>query len=72
MHRPYVPQRPGARASAWRRGGRVFVGHRGCQYASAALMDPITKAFLAGIHHFVAVKNLGLVHFGKERKDDVT
>jgi hypothetical protein len=49
-----------------------FVAHRGCQYASTALMDPITKAFVADIHHFVAAKNLELVHFGKERKDDVT
>ena len=49
-----------------------FVGHRGYQYASTALMDPMTKAFVADIHHFVAARDLELVHFGKERKDDVT
>ncbi len=49
-----------------------FVGHRGNQYASTALMDPMTKAFVADIHHFVAVRDLELVHFGKERKDEVT
>jgi hypothetical protein len=49
-----------------------FVGHRGCQYASTALMDPMTRAFVADIHHFVAARDLELVHFGKERKDEVT
>ncbi len=49
-----------------------FVGHRGYKYASTALMDPMTKAFVADIHHFVAAGNLELVHFGKERKDDIT
>ena len=27
-----------------------FVGHRGYHYASTALMDPMTKAFVADIH----------------------
>jgi hypothetical protein len=50
-----------------------FVGHRGHQYASTALMDPMTKMFVADIHHFIAAHDLELVHFGKgERKDDVT
>ena len=50
-----------------------FVGHRGHQYASTALMDPMTKTFVADIHHFVAAHDLELVHFGKgERKDDIT
>ena len=48
-----------------------FVGHRGHHYASTALMDPMTKAFVAGIHGFVAARGLELVSFGKERKDDV-
>ena len=34
-------------------------------------MDPMTKAFVAGIHGFVAARGLELVSFGKERKDDV-
>src|SRR5260370_41064185 len=49
-----------------------FVAHRGHQYASTALMDPMTKAFVADIHHFTEAHDLDLVHFGKERKDDVT
>jgi len=49
-----------------------FVGHRGYKYASTALMDPMTKAYVAEIHRFIAERGLELVHFGKERKDDVT
>jgi hypothetical protein len=49
-----------------------FVGHRGHHYASTALMDPMTKAFVAGIHGFVAARGLELISFGKQRKDDVT
>jgi hypothetical protein len=48
-----------------------FVGHRGHHYASTALMAPMTKAFVADIHGFVAARGLELVSFGKERKDDV-
>ncbi|MGO9382984.1 MAG: hypothetical protein ACLP4W_13050 [Mycobacterium sp.] len=48
-----------------------FVGHRGHHYASTALMDPMTKAFVAGIHGFVTARGLEVVSFGKERKDDV-
>jgi hypothetical protein len=46
-------------------------GHRGHCYASTALMDPMTKAFVADIHGFVAARGLELVSFGKERKDEV-
>jgi hypothetical protein len=50
-----------------------FVGNRGHQYASTALMDPMTKSFVTDIHGFVAARGLELVHFGKgQRKDDVT
>ena len=49
-----------------------FVGHRGYHYASTALMDPITKAFVADIHGFVAARGLELVSFAKgQRKDDL-
>jgi hypothetical protein len=48
-----------------------FVGHRGHHYASTALMDPMTKAFVADVHGFVGARGLELVSFGKERKDDV-
>ncbi len=33
-----------------------FTGHRGHKFASTALMDPMTKAFVAGIHHFIAAR----------------
>jgi len=50
-----------------------FTGHRGNVYASTALMDPMSKAFVADIHHFIAARGLDLVHFGKgQRKDEVT
>src|ERR1700751_1163218 len=49
-----------------------FTGHRGHAYASTALMDPMTRAFVADIHHFIAARGLDLVHFRGERKDDVT
>ena len=49
-----------------------FVGHRGHHYASTALMDPMTKAFVADIHGFVAARGLELVSFAKgQRKDDL-
>ncbi|MGB6161036.1 MAG: hypothetical protein WCF33_21655 [Pseudonocardiaceae bacterium] len=50
-----------------------FVGHRGHHYASTALMDPMTKAFVADIHGFIAARGLELVSFAKDqRKDDLT
>ena len=50
-----------------------FTGHRGNVYASTALMDPMSKAFVADIRHFIAARGLELVHFGKgQRKDEVT
>src|ERR671927_460693 len=49
-----------------------FVAHRGYHYASTALMDPMTKAFVADIHGFVAARGLELMPFGKgQRKDDL-
>ena len=71
VHRPDVSQRVGPRLAY---GGGVqgfFVGHRGYHYASTALMDPMTKAFVADIHGFVAARGLELVCFAKERKDDL-
>ncbi|WP_214368719.1 hypothetical protein [Pseudonocardia sp. H11422] len=38
----------------------VSLGHRCYHYASTALMDPMTKAFVAGIHGFVAARGLEL------------
>jgi hypothetical protein len=50
-----------------------FVGHCGHQYVSTALMDPMTKAFVADIHGFVASRGLELVGFAMgQRKDDLS
>ena len=49
-----------------------FTGHRGNVYTSTALMDPMSKAFVADIHHFIAARGLELVAFAKgQRKDDI-
>jgi hypothetical protein len=49
-----------------------FKGHRGQPFASSALMDPISKDFVASMHRFIKVGGLDLVHFAPgERKDDV-
>jgi hypothetical protein len=37
---------------------RFFVGHRGNVYASTALMDPMSKAFVAEVHGFIAARGL--------------
>src|SRR5216684_1472009 len=51
---------------------QFFTGHRGHKYASSVLMRPVTEAFVADIHHYVAAHGLELVHFRKgERKDDI-
>ena len=51
---------------------QFFTGHRGNKYASSVLMRPVTEAFVANIHHYVAAHGLDLVHFRKgERKDDI-
>jgi hypothetical protein len=50
-----------------------FHFHRGHQFASSALMAPMTKAFVAAIGEYVDRHGLDLVHFAKDqRKDDVT
>lgn len=49
-----------------------FKGHRGMPIVSGALMDPISKAFVAAVHRFVRDRDLDLVGFAKgQRKDDV-
>src|SRR6266498_2625924 len=49
-----------------------FRHHRGQPFASSALMDPISKAFVAAIHAFVDEQQVPLITFEKEqRKDDV-
>jgi hypothetical protein len=49
-----------------------FRRHRGQPFASSALMDPISKAFVAAMHAFVAAQGVPLIAFEKgQRKDDV-
>jgi len=49
-----------------------FRGHRGATFASSALMDPISKGFVAAIHRFCRDQDVPLVEFAKgQRKDDV-
>src|SRR5438270_9594142 len=63
----YVPalQRAGGVAS-------FFRFHRGHQFASSALMDPISKAFIAGMEQFAKQEKVPIVPFEKgQRKDDV-
>jgi len=50
-----------------------FHFHRGHTFASSALMAPMTKAFVAEIHDFIAARGLDLINFTKgQRKDDLT
>lgn len=51
---------------------RFFKGHRGAIFASSALMDQITKPFIAAIEAFAKRSSVPLVSFAKgERKDDI-
>ena len=47
-----------------------FTSHRGYAYASTALMDPMSKAFVADIHHFIAARGVDLVHFAKQSRQN--
>jgi hypothetical protein len=49
-----------------------FRYHRGHAFASSVLMDPISKAFIAGIEAFVQQHKIPLLTFQKgQRKDDI-
>jgi hypothetical protein len=51
---------------------KFFRGHRGHKFASSALMDPMTKAFVASMERFSKQEQIPLVQFHKgQRKDDV-
>jgi hypothetical protein len=51
---------------------QFFRGHRGALFASSALMDPISKDFVAGIHRYCRDHGVPMVDFVKgQRKDDV-
>jgi hypothetical protein len=49
-----------------------FCHHRGNQFVSSALMLPMTEAFAADIHRYIAARGLDLVRFAKgESKDQI-
>ena len=49
-----------------------FRFHRGHQFASSALMDPISKAFVAALETFARQEKIPVIAFHKgQRKDDV-
>ena len=49
-----------------------FRSHRGHTFASSALMDPMTKAFIAGVESFIQHNHIPLILFAKgQRKEDV-
>jgi hypothetical protein len=49
-----------------------FKGHRGLPFASGAVMQPITTAFVSEIRRFVQERGLELVRFAPgQRKDDI-
>src|SRR5436309_6827782 len=49
-----------------------FRFHRGHTFASSALMDPITKAFIASVEEFTQQNEIPLLTFAKgQRKEDV-
>ena len=49
-----------------------FRFHRGHQFASSVLMDPITKTFIARMEQFAKQQKVPLVQFERgQRKDDV-
>ena len=63
----YVPQLQREQGVA-----TFFRFHRGHQFASSALMDPISKAFVKALEDFAKRENVPVVPFLKgQRKDDI-
>jgi hypothetical protein len=63
----YQPRLQHVNGAVW-----FFRGHRGATFASSALMDPISKDFVAAIHRFCRDTEVPLVDFAKgQRKDDL-
>jgi len=49
-----------------------FCHHRGWRFVSSELMRQMTASFTAEIHHYIASRDLDLIHFKKDvRKDDI-
>jgi hypothetical protein len=64
VYQPWLQYPAGAAAS--------FVGHRGARFASSALMDPISRAFVASVDRFARDERVTVISFEKgQRKDDV-
>src|SRR6266851_5423841 len=47
-----------------------FCHHRGNQFASSALMLPMTERFAADIHHYIDSRGLDLIRFAKGQSKD--
>ncbi len=63
----YQPRLQHAAGVVW-----FFRGHRGAAFASSALMDPISKGFVASIHRFCRDAGVPMIDFVKgQRKDDL-
>jgi len=63
----YVPKWQCPEGAAW-----FFRYHRQQKFASSALMDPISKAFVAAIEEFALAEQVPLITFQKgQRKDDI-
>jgi hypothetical protein len=63
----YVPQLQREQGVA-----SFFRFHRGHRFASSALMDPISKTFVAALEEFAKREQVPLIQFRKgERKDDI-
>src|SRR3954447_2689977 len=63
----YVPQLQREQGVA-----SFFRFHRGYQFASSALMDPISKSFVKSLEDFARRENVPVVQFRKgQRKDDI-
>ena len=51
---------------------KFFRQHRGHKFASSALMDPMTKAFVASMDRFAKQQRIPMVQFQKgQRQNDV-
>src|SRR5580704_7879935 len=49
-----------------------FRFHRGHQFASSALMDPISKTFVSALEEYARREQIPIVQFRKgQRKDDI-
>ena len=67
LHRPDPADFPPARLQYGKGIHGFFCHHRGNQFVSSALMLPMTEAFAADIHHYIAARGLDLVGSRKAR-----